>query len=278
MRAMISGITPGKDRRLMAGLAPRLSRASRVLLIALLLPAAVFLITGCAGANKEIQAEKDPKVLHDRAMDAYFNRNYDEAGAAFKKLMEDHPLSAYALEAELMIGDISYTVEKYDEAASYYTNFSALHPSHPRAAYALFQKGMSHFKEILTIDRDQSSTRKALFAFEDLVAGYPDSAYTGKAKELIGFLRKRLAESEFYVAHFYFKSRNYKGALARLRDILKNFPDSGMTDRTLYYIGESYIRLGEERLAEEAFTTLITGFPESSYVKEVKIRLRVKEG
>lgn len=230
-------------------------------------------VWGCA-SNSEIVAKRDPKELYDTAMTAYMKENYEEAEKTFRTLMEDHPLSPYSVEAQLLLGDVCYASEKYDDASSYYTNFVALHPTHPKAPYALFQKGMSHFRDILTIDRDQTSTRKALFAFEDLAAGYPGSSYDVKAKELISFLKKRLAEREFYVGRFYYKGKNYKAALVRFRDILKNYPDSGLADMTLYYIGESYRRLGEKKLADEAYSSILDNFPASPYAGDARDRLR----
>ncbi len=241
------------------------SRFSRLFLAA----AALFLFLGCAGV-KDLSGQRDPKELYDTAMKSYLDERYEEAETAFRVLLEEHPLSSYSLDAQLMLGDVCYSLERFDDASSYYTNFVALHPVHPRAAYALFQKGMSHFKEVLSYDRDQTATRKALFAFEDLVANYPGSPYYEKSKELVSFLRKRLADREFYVAHFYYKSGNYKGALGRLREILRSYPDEGLTDKTLYYIGESYRRLGETKLANEAYTTLIRSYPESPFVKDAK--------
>lgn len=230
-------------------------------------------IIGCSAANQEIQGLRDPRESYDKAMAAYLGERYEEAEKEFRGLMDDHPLSPYAVEAELMLGDVCYATEKYDDASSYYTNFIALHPTHPRASYALFQKGMSHFKDILSLDRDQTSTRKALFAFEDLLAAYPASSYTGKAKELSGFLRRRLADREFYVGSFYFKGKNYKGALARFRDILKDYPEVGITDAALFYIGESYAKLGETVLAKEAYTAILNTYPDSPYAGDARSRL-----
>ncbi len=235
----------------------------------LLLFSTLIILSGCAGVS-EVTVSRDPKELYDKAMTSYLSDKYEDAEKYFRAIMEDHPLSSYALEAQLMLGDVCYASEKYDEANSYYTNFVALHPSHPRAPYALFQKGMSHFKDILTIDRDQTSTKKALFAFEDLKRAYPESPYSDKAGELISFLKRRLADREFYIARFYFKNENYKGALSRLKDILSDYPDVGITDETLYYIGESYLKLGEKKLASDAYTTLISNFPKSPFVEDAK--------
>jgi len=242
---------------------------------------AVFLTTvvfaalyGCSTTEELVHGRTDPGELYGKAVAARVSEDYEDAERGCKELMEQHPLDPLAVEALLMLGDVYYATGKFDDAASYYTNFTAMHPRHPMAGYALFQKGMSHFKEILSLDRDQTSTKKALFAFEDLAAGYPGSIYTGKAREMSVFLKQRLAEREFYIADFYFSGDNYKGALARLRDILKNYPDAGISDKTLYYIGESYGKLGEKRLAKEAYTTLVANYPGSPFAGDARGRLR----
>jgi outer membrane protein assembly factor BamD len=196
-----------------------------------------------------------------------------EAEESFKKIVESYPLSAEAALAQLALADIYYATEKYEDASAYYTTFYTFHPGHPKAHYALFQKGMSHFKGVMGADRDQTETRKALFAFEDFVAGYPESIYVEKALELKVFLRRRLAESELYVGRYYFKRKNYKGALLRLADILKKYPEVGLTDKVLYYIGESYVHLGEDALAENVYNTLLSEYPKSPFVGFAQKRL-----
>lgn len=241
---------------------------------ALLFLFSISVLVGCSSAPLPMQGKSAPSDLYEKGMTAYLGERYEDAETTFKTLMNEFPLNRLSVEAQLMLADTYYGMERYEDSASYYTNFSALHPTHPKAAYSMFQKGMSHFKEVLSVDRDQTATRKALFAFEDFLKAYPDSAYTPKGKELISFLRKRLAEREIYIAGYYFKSKNYKGALGRFRDVLKNYPDTGFTDTALYFIGESYMRLGEKKLAEEAYNTIISNFPESPFARGAMDRLK----
>lgn len=233
----------------------------------------LLVLSGCGAATKELAGKKDPAQIYDSGTRSYQAQRYEESERNFKALMEDFPLSEYAVEAQLKLGDVYYGMQRYEDANSYYTNFAALHPMHPKADYALFQKGMCNFKDVLSVDRDQTSTRKAIFAFQDLVSARPGSPYAPRAREMTAFLRNRLAERELYVARFYFKDRNYKGALGRLRDLLKSYPESSWTATALYYIGESYTGLGEKTLAEDAYAALIRDFPDSPFAGDARKRL-----
>ncbi|HLC18180.1 MAG TPA: outer membrane protein assembly factor BamD [Thermodesulfobacteriota bacterium] len=245
----------------------------RLFFILFILVFLALIFSGCTAARTQVTEYRNPEELYKVAMEGYLDRRYADAEKDFKKLMELFPMSSQARDVELLLGDVCYAMEKYDESGSYYASFVAMRPAHPMADYALFQKGMSHFRDVLTPDRDQTSTRKALFAFEDLVRDYPGSPYYEKSVELISFLKRRLAERQFYIGHFYYKMKNYKAALSRFRDVLRDYPEDGPTDQTLYYIGESYRRLGEDSLAEDAYTTIIKDYPESPYMQDARKRL-----
>lgn len=234
----------------------------------------LVVLSSCASTSEGDSLSRfDVSELYHRGTLKYQDAYYMEAEESFKAIVESYPLSPEAVLAQLALADIYYATEKYEDASSYYTIFHALHPAHPRAHYALFQKGMSHFKGVVGVDRDQTETRKALMAFDDFISVYPDSIYVEKVLELKLFLRKRLAESELYVGRYYFKRKNYKGALLRLGGILERYPDVGLNDKVLYYIGESYAHLGERELAEEAYGVLVAEYPESPFIIHAQKKL-----
>lgn len=234
----------------------------------------VVVLTACSTTNTLQGSLPGAGELYAKGVSAYNKRLYTEGEEYLRKVLENYPLSPYAIEAQLKLADLYFIQERYEEAQSYYTTFYTFHPSHPSAPYALFQKGMCHLREVETIDRDQTPTRKALFAFQDLITYYPDSIYAEKSRTLISFLKERLAENEFYVGMFYYRKGDYKGALMRFKKILEDYPDTHVVEKTLYYVGEVYTHLEEEELARETFRTLIDRFPESPYVSVAKNRLQ----
>lgn len=229
-----------------------------------------IVFTGCASTQEEISKNNNPALLYAEAITLYQREDYNEAIDKFKQVIEGHPLNQFVIDAQLLLADTYYASEQYSDAASYYAVFVTLHPGHPKAPYALFQKGMSYLKDVLSIDRDLTTTQNALLSFSDVISIYPESIYADKAKELVSPLKRRLAEREFYVGNFYFKDKKYKGALLRFAEVLKKYPDAGLSDKMLYYIGKTYIGLGERDLAKDTFSTLITEFPNSPFINDVK--------
>ena len=233
----------------------------------------VMFVASCSANRAAHTGLPGAEELFNKGVASYNKSLYKESEEYLRKVVEEFPLSPLSIEAQLKLADLYFLQERYEEAQSYYTTFYTFHPSHPRAPYALFQKGMCHLREVETIDRDQTPTRKALFAFQDLIEHYPDSIYTDKARQLIGFLKNRLAENEFYVGIFYYNKGDYRGALMRFKKILEDYPNTSTIDKALYYIGEVYILLEEEELAHRTFRTLIDRFPKSPYVSVAKNRL-----
>ncbi len=67
--------------------------------------------------------------------------------------------------------------EDYAEAAVEYQHFLDLHRAHMLAPYAQYRLGLSHFKQVTTLDRDPEHVRQTIEAMEKLLKEYPGSAY-----------------------------------------------------------------------------------------------------
>ncbi|MCK4739773.1 MAG: outer membrane protein assembly factor BamD [Deltaproteobacteria bacterium] len=249
----------------------------RKILISILLAMPLFLFGACSSSKiiKSPAAKTKPvEELFASAVNSYNHSRYEEAESSFKSIAQGHPLSPFAKDAQIMLADLLYTAQRYDDAISAYTKFYKFHPTHEKAPYALFQKGMSLLRGASTIDRDLTPSKKALFAFAEFLKLYPESIYAGKASEVATFLEGRLATREFYIGEFYYDNENYKGALWRFAEILKRYPEAGLTDKALYFIGETYDHLGEDELSKDAFLTLLSDFPKSPLALAAKERLK----
>ncbi len=233
----------------------------------------LILIFGCSGkAVKTI--EGDPEILYRQGLVLFNKRDYSEALKKFQELKSNFPDSPpYSIWAELKVGDCHFMKEEYVEAIAAYEEFKKIHPGHEETAYVQFQIGMSYFNQMRSYDRDQTPTLKALSNFEYLVANYPPSLFTEKAKEKIRICRKRLVDHEFYIGNFYFRHGKFLAAASRFEGILEKFPKEPDEDKYLFHLGKSYLELKQWEKANSVLMKIVTAFPNSFYFKEAKTLL-----
>lgn len=211
---------------------------------------AIFLLSGCGWWQhlwgRADKAKGTPEILYQRGYEAYQDGWYLKAIEYFQRLKDEFPLHSLAIIAEMGIADSHFSDENYGEAEIAYNDFVNLHPINENVPYAIYQLGMCHYKQMYSIDRDQTETRKAIKEFERLIARFPASKFSLMAEKMLQECKKNLGEHEFYVGHFYFKQKQYKAALKRFETVMKNYANLGLDYKVNYFIAESKRRLAEE--------------------------------
>lgn len=183
---------------------------------------------------------------------------------------EDSPERNYDPKVILMRAEAFYIDKMYSEAVVEYQHFLDLHPLHEWASYSLFKLGISYFRQIQTVDRDQEPTRKALETFQNFLSVYPDSEYTTKAKEMILTCNEILAESHLYIGRFYYKKKAYPAAIVRFEELLSSFPDLSQSEDALYYLAWSYYKQENTKQASSYLERLLSDFPQNRYQKPAR--------
>ncbi|HSB07613.1 MAG TPA: lipopolysaccharide transport periplasmic protein LptA [Thermodesulfobacteriota bacterium] len=235
-----------------------------------------LLLFGCGGKKEKglKTVEGDPEVLYKQGLALFNKKLYKDALEKFEQLKSSFPDSPpYTVWAELKAADSHFFLKEYVEAATAYEEFRKIHPTHEEIAYVQFQIAMSYFIRMTTSDRDQSFTRKALSNFEYLIANYPSNLFTEKAKDKIGICKRQLAEHEFYVGDFYYRQEKFRAAASRFEGLLEKFPRWPDEDKTLLYLGKSYIGSNEGEKATETLKRLVNEFPRSPSAREAKLIL-----
>jgi outer membrane protein assembly factor BamD len=246
------------------------------LIFSLLTLLILLLLFGCGGKKEKglKTVEGDPGVLYKQGLGLFNKKLYKDALEKFEQLKSSFPDSPpYTAWAELKAADSHFLLKEYVEAAAAYEEFRKIHPTYEEIAYVQFQIAMSHFNRMTTSDRDQTFTRKALSNFEYLIANYPSNLFTEKAKDKIGICKRQLAEHEFYVGDFYYRQEKFRAAASRFEGLLEKFPRWPDEDKTLLYLGKSYIGLNEGEKATETLKRLVNEFPRSPSAKEAKLIL-----
>jgi outer membrane protein assembly factor BamD len=248
----------------------KVMKAKHLLSIIMILIIALLLI-GCAGKKKIQASPKDPAVLYTEGMVLFNKGRYADATEVFTRLKEYFPSDElYAPKADLRIADCYAFRKEYPEAITRYMEFKKQFPFHPDIPYVEYQVGLCYYRQVLSKDRDQKATVKALTAFQNVVANYPDSIFAEKAQEKIIFCRRRLAENELYIANFYLRQGKYAAAEKRSFATLAKYPASGVDDEALYYLAMALHKQERNAEALTPLTQLVGNYPQSTFAKPGK--------
>ena len=232
-----------------------------------LIIAALVALSACAGRDEpELQYVEQPvEMLYNEGFRYLERREFDRAAAFFDEVERQHPFSEWARRAMLMAAFANYQANRYDEAISDAERFIALHPGNASAPYAYYLIALSHYERIYDVGRDQSTTRNALDALQQVVRRYPDSPYAMDARVKIDMTRDHLAGKEMSVGRWYMRSGYYLAAINRYQNVLRDYPTTSHVPEALHRLVESYVALGVDTEARQVAAVLGYNYPGSDW-------------
>ena len=247
--------------------------ACKILLLScLLLPA-------CATSDegKPINFSLTDKQNYERGMAELKDENYPEALRYFTYVKQKFPFSKYAALAELAAADTEFERGSYQEAIDAYKSFLRLHPKHEKVAegYVSFRIAEAYVKEMPddwflippSYEKDQSTVLDALREIDSLIDRFPNSKYLKQAREHRREVLRRLIDHEVFVARFYLTRGHPKGAIVRIKEALRRYPDSGRDAELLLTLGETQLEMGQPATAKQTFLRVT---PDNASIVEVK--------
>jgi outer membrane protein assembly factor BamD len=146
---------------------------------------------------------------------------------AFEKIVTAAPYSDYAPRALFTIGGLYGEKKEYLSAVDAYQRLIAGYAAHPLLKDAYWMMGESYQKMVAGAAYDQGATTKALQAYGEFVALFPDDARIPEAKARMGQMSETLALGKYNLALFYLNKRhNSAAAVTLLKDVLQVAPES----------------------------------------------------
>lgn len=250
----------------------------KVLPLLIILLLSLMIISSC----KKEKVELSPDVQNSdetlfKLGEKYLKKDPEKARLYLRQVIDSFPKSFYAQRSKLAIADSYF--KKGDEgsmilAASEYREFISLFPLSPSSAYAQYQIAMTYYKKILKPGRDQTKTNQALAEFKKVITNYPLSEEAKSAQEKIKDCEERLAEHTLSIGVLYYRMRAYKASVARLKEIMTNFPNYSRMNKVYYYLGDSYYKWEKTEESVPYFTKLISDYPQSKYAKKAQKKLK----
>jgi outer membrane protein assembly factor BamD len=234
---------------------------------------AIFYVVGCGGAKKAdlIPGDQSDKELYDRGSAELADEDYDKARTAFKLVFDNFPKSEYRILAKLGYAD-SFYKEGGDGnwilAISEYQDFITLFPFSPKAAYAQYQIGASYYQMMEKADRDQTNTRKALEEFRKVIDGYPTGEYYKSAYDRLIECYAKLAEHEYIIGRYYNRTGRHIAAVDRLKELLKQYPESVHLPEHYFYLAQSLEELEQTSESCVYYGKVVEKWPKSEFYED----------
>jgi len=232
---------------------------------------AAFLTLSCASTNEVVLDDEELFLLASKKLEMSRAagviraigrpKKRKEAVELLDQLLDKYPESPHANEVQMLLADIWFDDEKFEEAEAEYTMFLRFYPSYDEAERAQFRLLLTHERRIRTYDRDQSFTHKTLTLCQEYRTRFPGGEFTQNIAAIEEESLGMLAEHEFYVGRLYYRRHEYAAATSRLEGILRDYPDSGAACKALLLLARLDAKLERPADAIEKLRRLIEDYP-----------------
>ncbi|MEX3010080.1 outer membrane protein assembly factor BamD [Hoeflea sp. TYP-13] len=213
-----------------------------------------------------LSVETEPAdVLYNQALANIKAGKLPEASRKFEALDKQHPYSEYARKAMVMNSFANYRMGRYAESINSARRYISLYPNSEDTAYAYYLIGLSYYKQIPQVTRDQGTARRAIAAFSEIIQRYPDSEYVPDSEEKIRFARDQLAGKEMQIGRYYQERKEYAAAVNRFRTVVESYPKTRQVEEALARLVEVYYAMGLAPDAQAAAAVLGHNFPDSQW-------------
>lgn len=196
---------------------------------------------------------------------------------AKKKLEEidkQHPYSEFSRRSLVLQTFLHYRKGEYEDAVNTGRRFVSLYPGDKEAAYAQYLVGMSYFRQMPDISRDQSVTARAYNAFNEVVERYSDSEYVEDSRTKMRITLDQLAGKEMLTGRYYLERREFLAAINRFRVVVEKYQTTRHVEEALARLTEAYMALGVVNEAQTAAAVLGHNFPESEWYRDAAALVR----
>ena len=248
----------------------------------LLLLIVVFAGSGCARMGKMFKKESQNEglpveTLYDKAHGQMERGNYGSAEETFKRLIAQYPYGPYAEQALMETAYAQYKSGKNDEAVSSVDRFLRTYPTQKNVPCIYYLRGLANqarntvfLQKVFALDmagRDLAAPMQAYSDFGLVVERYGNSRYAADARERMVFLRNQFARHELNTSVYYLRRGAWVAAADRAKYLLETYPQSEYQHDAVAVLAETYTRLGNTTLADDAKRVLLQNDPQHPWLQ-----------
>jgi outer membrane protein assembly factor BamD len=231
---------------------------------------------GCATAppppTNPLQYSEDARKAYEQALEAFLDRDWEEASALLQEVKRKYSYSKYARLAELRLADIDFEQEKFATAITAYRSFAHDHAADDSVPYARFRIARAIYNQVSDTvllppqeERDQGACLDAYRELSAFVFDYPTGKWSKEARYMLMIVTSRLVRHELYVARYYLDRDKFEPALKRVQYALQTFEGSGLEPEAMVLLGETYLKMKKIEQAQEVLNQVVAVYPSSAF-------------
>jgi outer membrane protein assembly factor BamD len=226
-------------------------------------------LAACAGSKELVPyVERPVEQIYTEALNHLDAKDYARAAALFDEVERQHPYSQWAMRAQLMSAYAHYESVQYEDAITTLDRFIQIHPGNRQVAYAYYLKALCFYEQIADVQRDQSTTRQALDALNEVMRRFPNTPYARDAKLKVDLTRDHLAGKDMDVGRYYERVGLYTAAVKRFRHVIDEYQSTSHVPEALHRLTESYMAMGMLEEAKVTAATLGHNYPGTDWYRD----------
>lgn len=219
--------------------------------------AILALVAGCSSKTPQTAEE-----YYDTANSHWRDGAYPLAIEHYRELLDQHPFSELAPEAEFRIAHAHFQNRSCPAAIAGFSDFQRRHPTSPLLPLVGYLIGVCHEKQMQKPNRDQSASESAHAYYQAVINQYPESPFADLAQERLHLCRESLAQHEINVAKYYHERANDKAAEVRIIDLIKRYTETDQAAEAMYALAGIYRDREELDKAALAYGALLYHHPD----------------
>jgi len=231
----------------------------------------------CGGSERQadnpLRYSENAKREYEEALDAYFDRDWEEAILLMEEVRRKYGYSRYSRLAQLRIADATFRQQKLPEAVTAYKGFVHDYPNDPEVSYARYRMAEALYEQCRPAlllppleERDLATVHDAHQVLSELLSDYPEHKRLPEMRHMVEVVTGILARHEIYVSRFYLQRDNFKAAAARASYAIETYPGSGLTPEAMVLLAEVYFKMGQDHRARSLLKHVLGTYPDSPFV------------
>ena len=227
-------------------------------------------LLGCSNNNDQLKANKlekikTPEEIYIVAKQFFESENYELSHEEFLELKKLYPLSNEAIQAEIMIGFISYLKMDYETSILQFEKIKNKYPSHKNLDYIYYMIAVCNYEQITHHGLDGKFNELALYNFKQVVNRFPNSDYAKDSRQKIILVKSNKAAKHMDIGRFYLKEKKYTAALNRFKIVIDDYSMTKFTPEALHRIVEAYYYMGMYEESNNMAAILGYNYPKSKW-------------